>query len=59
VLVAHAGGISTSMTVLGAQLFIWARLAYAIIYVAGIPWLRTASWAVSVVGLLLIFLQLI
>ena len=59
VLVAHAAGISTSMTVLGAQLFLWARLAYAVIYVAGIPWLRTASWAVSVVGLLLIFLQLI
>ena len=59
VLVAHAGGISSSMTVLGAQLFLWARLAYAVIYVAGIPWLRTASWAVSVVGLLLIFLQLI
>jgi uncharacterized MAPEG superfamily protein len=59
VLVAHAGGISSSMTVLGAQLFLWARLAYAVIYVAGIPWLRTAAWAVSVVGLLLIFLQLI
>jgi len=59
VLVAHAAGISTSMTVLGAQLFLWARLAYAVIYVAGIPWLRTAAWAVSVVGLLLIFLQLI
>jgi uncharacterized MAPEG superfamily protein len=59
VLVAHAAGISTSMTVLGAQLFLWARLAHAVIYVAGIPWLRTAAWAVSVVGLLLIFLQLL
>ncbi|QEX14815.1 membrane protein [Hypericibacter terrae] len=59
VLVAHAAGISTSMTVLGAQLFLWARLAYAIIYVVGIPWLRTAAWAVSVVGLILIFLQII
>jgi uncharacterized MAPEG superfamily protein len=59
VLVAHAGGISTSMTVLGAQLFLWARLAYAVIYVIGIPWLRTAAWAVSVVGLLMIFLQLL
>jgi uncharacterized MAPEG superfamily protein len=32
--------------------------AYAIIYVAGAPWLRTAIWAVSVIGLLLILLQL-
>ena len=59
VLVAHAAGISTSMTVLGAQIFLWARLAYAIIYVVGIPWLRTAAWVVSVVGLILIFLQII
>jgi uncharacterized MAPEG superfamily protein len=30
----------------------------AAIYVAGIPWLRTAVWLVSVIGLILIFLQL-
>ena len=59
VLVAHAAGIGSSMTVLGAQLFFWGRLAYAVIYLAGLPWLRTASWAVSVVGLVLIFLQLV
>ncbi|HXI37190.1 MAG TPA: MAPEG family protein [Burkholderiales bacterium] len=49
---------SNSMTVLGAQLFFWARLAYAVIYLIGIPWLRTGVWTVSIVGLLLIFLQL-
>lgn len=59
VLVAHAAGISSSMTVLGAQLFFWGRLVYAVIYLAGLPWLRTASWAVSVVGLVMIFLQLV
>jgi len=59
VLVAHAAGVSNAMTLLGVQLFFWARLAYAVIYVAGIPWLRTAVWAVSVVGLVLIFLQLV
>ena len=59
VLVAHAAGISNAMTLLGAQLFFWGRLAHAVIYVAGIPWLRTAAWAVSAVGLVLIFLQLV
>ena len=49
---------SNSMTVLGDQLFFWARLAYAVIYLIGIPWLRTGVWTVSIVGLLLIFLQL-
>ncbi len=58
VLVAHAAGKTSDMTALGAQLFFWARLAYAIIYVAGIPWLRTAVWFVSVIGMILIFLQI-
>jgi uncharacterized MAPEG superfamily protein len=48
-----------SMIRLGAQLFFWGRLAYAIIFVGGIPWARTAVWGVSVVGLILIFLELV
>jgi len=47
------------MTALGAQLFFWARLAYAPIYVAGPPWLRTGVWGVSIIGLVLIFLRLL
>jgi uncharacterized MAPEG superfamily protein len=59
VLVANATGKANAMTALGAELFFWSRLAYAVIYLAGIPWLRTAAWGVSVVGLVLIFVQLI
>lgn len=59
VLAARAINVSNAMTVLGAQLFFWGRLAHAAIYMAGIPWLRTAAWLVSVLGLLLIFLQLV
>ena len=59
VLAAVVAGRTNATTLLGAQLFFWARLAYAVIYVAGIPWLRTAVWLVSVVGLALIFLQLL
>ena len=59
VLVAQIAGVRNGMTLLGAELFFWARVAYAVVYVAGIPWLRTAAWGVSIVGLLLIFLQLI
>jgi uncharacterized MAPEG superfamily protein len=58
VIVAHLAGKTGGMVLLGAQIFFWARLAYALIYVAGIPWLRTASWAVSVVGMILIFLEI-
>ena len=59
VLVTEVTNRNSAITGLGAQLFFWARVAYAIIYVVGIPWVRTAVWAVSVVGLILIFLQLI
>ena len=59
VMSAHHLNISNDMTVLGAQLFFWGRVAFSIIYIAGIPWVRTAAWGGSLVGLILIFLQLI
>lgn len=59
VLVALAAGRTNSTTILGAQIFFWARLAYAVVYLAGIPWLRTTLWLVSVVGLALIFSQVL
>lgn len=58
VLAVQVLGKNSAMTVLGAQLFFWGRLAYAAIYLAGLPWLRTGAWFVSVIGLVLIFLQL-
>jgi uncharacterized MAPEG superfamily protein len=59
VLVAQVAGKSNAVTALGAQLFFWARLAYAPVYVIGIPWLRTGLWGVSFVRLLQILLQLL
>ena len=59
VLAAQIAGKLNTTTALGAQLFFWARVAYAVVYLIGLPWIRTAVWAVSVVGLVLIFLQLV
>ena len=59
VLSAQAVGVSNTMTVLGAQLFLWGRVAYAVLYIAGVPWARTGAWAVSVLGMLLILMQLV
>jgi len=59
VLIAQLANRTSGTTALGAELFFWARLAHAVIYVAGIPWLRTLAWAVSAVGLILIFQQLL
>lgn len=59
VLTAQVAGISTGNTVLGAQLFFWARLAYFPVYLAGIPYLRTAIWTVGSIGMALIALELL
>ncbi len=58
VLAAVAAGRTNDMTLLGAQLFFWGRLAYAVCYLGGIPYLRTASWLVSIIGIALILIQL-
>ena len=39
-------------TALGAQCYFWARLAYVPLYAAGVPYLRTVVWGVSLWGLL-------
>lgn len=49
VVVAHT---NTPHTVLGAKIYLWARLLYLPIYLVGIPYLRTLLWAVSLWGLL-------
>lgn len=59
VLVAHLTGRTNATTALGATLFFWARVAYAVVYVAGIPWVRTAVWGVSLAGILLVGSQLL
>lgn len=58
VLVAQVAGRANATTALGAQLFFWARVFHFGVYLAGIPWARTAIWGVSVVGLLMIASQL-
>ena len=59
VLVANAIGRLNDATALGANLFFWGRLAYALVYVLGVPWLRTLLWGVSIAGLLVILSQLL
>jgi uncharacterized MAPEG superfamily protein len=58
VLIAAVSGKANATTAMGAMIFFWARLAHAIIYVAGLPWLRTLAWAVSVIGMVMIAVQL-
>jgi len=58
VLIAAVIGKNNSMTLLGAQLFFWGRIAYAVCYLGGFKWLRTLSWVVSIAGIVLILWQM-
>lgn len=51
VLIAHVSGHATHLAIVGAELFVAARIVHAVIYLAGIPYLRTLIWAVSIAGM--------
>ena len=54
VLVVSVAGKANATSALGAQVFFGARIAHAVIYVAGVPYLRTLAWAVSIAGMFMI-----
>lgn len=49
---------TSAHTALGAQLYLWSRVAYVPLYAMGIPYLRTLAWAASMAGLVLVLLAL-
>ncbi|MDQ3206354.1 MAG: MAPEG family protein [Pseudomonadota bacterium] len=52
-------GRSDGQTELAVQLYFWARLAYLPIYAAGIPYVRTLAWLVSMVGIVMLLIALL
>lgn len=54
VLAVVATGSGDSVTALGAQLYFWARVVYVPLYLAGIPYLRSLVWTVSLLGMLMV-----
>ncbi len=58
VLMAHAAGRHGWLTVVGAHLFFWARLAYVPLYAAGVPVARTAAFGIAMLGIVLILIAL-
>lgn len=47
-----ATGRASAATALGVQIYFWARLAYFPAYLAGVPFLRSLVWVVSLWGLI-------
>ncbi len=57
-LIAAQQGISTSTSMLGAQLFFYSRVAHAILYILGVPLVRPLAWAVGIAGTVMVFLAI-
>jgi len=54
VVIAHVAGKTNAMTAFWSMCFFWARLSHAIVYLLGIPYVRTVVFTfgfVAVVGL--------
>lgn len=50
ILILNAKAELTATTLLLAQVVFWTRVAYVVIYAAGIPWIRTLIWTVSILA---------
>jgi uncharacterized MAPEG superfamily protein len=59
VLIAHAAGVANDHTALGAALYFWGRVVYVPLYVAGVPFVRSAAFMVALVGLGIILVPLL
>lgn len=59
VLTVVAAGKTSATTALAAELFLAARVAFAIVYIAGIPWVRTLCFALGVVAMAMLLIAAI
>jgi uncharacterized MAPEG superfamily protein len=56
VLVGQVLNRHSELTVIGANLYFWARIVYWPLYVAGVPMVRSLIWVVAVAGIVLLLI---
>ncbi len=59
VLAVVLAGRQDGRSALAVQLYFWARLVYVPLYAAGIPYLRSLVWGVSMVGIVMLLWSLL
>jgi uncharacterized MAPEG superfamily protein len=59
VIIAHVVGKANAMTAFWAMCFFWLRLAHAVVYLLGIPYVRTLVFTLGFVSVAGIFWELI
>jgi len=50
----HILGLSNETTALGAKIFFFSRVIHTIVFVIGVPWVRTTAWTTGVVGIVMV-----
>ena len=58
ILVAAATNTSSELTVWGAQLFFYSRVAHAVVYLAGWPYIRPLFWTIGLIGAIMVLVAL-
>lgn len=56
---AQFAGVSNGATALAGALYFWGRLAHYIMYTFGVPYLRTLTWTVAWIGILIMAVQVL
>ena len=59
VLAAQALSISTPVTALAGPLYLWSRVAHAVVYTLGVPWLRTLAFTGGFVAQMMVAWELL
>jgi len=59
VLVAHVTDTHDALTEWGARLYFWGRVAYVLLYAAGVPLVRSLVWNVATIGIALVVAALL
>ena len=59
ILIAHVASRENALTQWGAWLYLIARIVYVPLYAAGIPYIRSLVWTVSLAGILLVLIPIV
>jgi uncharacterized MAPEG superfamily protein len=59
VLVAHVGGKANATTAFWSMFFFWARLLHAVVYLAGVPYIRTVLFTAGWFAVVALFWEVI
>lgn len=58
VLITHVAGEAGYWSMLGSRIYLGGRILFLPLYAAGIPWLRSFSWNIATIGLVVVGAEL-